>query len=197
MSHAVNASVASIALALLVGLDCGGGGTDVLSVDASDDAVAAGPVTFRLSYQSDVSDSIFVQSGTEFGGQGWVRVRTVAGTDLPILDDCGRCDCASCDACAVCGVGRPEVTAVASGAAIEWTWDGNLFNSGNCPMTGIGCETAVPLPAGNYVAVFCWSWMSDGVGPDHHVGNLTCGDVPFVYPLPAATVVEHHECACG
>ncbi|MEZ4400881.1 MAG: hypothetical protein R3B06_12725 [Kofleriaceae bacterium] len=182
---------------------CGGGGepaTIDATVDTSSiDAAPAAPVTFRLSYQSDVPDSIFVQAGTEVGGQGWLAVLAPGGDMLTILDSCGLCDCAACGQCPVCGIGQPVVTELPRGASIDWTWDARVFTAGTCAASSMACETAATLAPGAYVARFCWSATSDGVGPGHHVGPLQCADEPFVYPPPAGPVVpvEHVECACG
>lgn len=156
-------------------------------------------LTFRLSYRSDVPDSIYVQSGTELGGQGWLTVRTLAGVDLTILDDCGVCNCDSCDPCAVCGAGRPEVTEIPRDGHLDWTWDTRVFGPGTCAGTGGTCEASTAIAPGPYLARFCWSTTTDGVGPGHHVGALTCAEEPFdVAPAgPPPAPVEHEECACG
>jgi hypothetical protein len=189
-----------IAVLALAGLGACGEG-DASSVDAALDAAAdapvvPGPLIFRLSYRSDVPDSIFVQSGTELGGQGWLSVRTPGGDALAILDDCGRCNCDACDPCAVCGAGLPEVTEIPADGHLDWTWDARVFGAGTCPTSGMACEASTPLAPGAYVARFCWSWTSDGVGSGHHVGPLVCRDEPFTFP-PAAQPIEHEECACG
>ena len=155
---------------------------------------------FRLSYDSDVPDSIFVQSGTELGGQGWLTVHPAGGGDLRILGDCGRCDCDACDPCAVCGAGLPEVIEIPRGGHHDWTWDTRAYADATCPTTGGACEAAAVVAPGAYVATFCWSFTSDGVGVGHHVGPLTCADEPFVIPVTPPgppTVVEHAFCACG
>lgn len=167
--------------------------------DAALDAAAGGAITFRLSYDSDVPDPIYVQSGTEVGGQGWLTVHPAGGgAPLDILDDCGVCNCGACDPCPVCGIAQPQVDAIARGAHLDWTWDATTFAAGTCTTGGRACEQPTPLPAAAYLARFCWSLTTDGVGPGHHVGALTCADQPFTYPLAAgAPPVEHHECACG
>lgn len=183
-------------LALLAACS-GGSEPEDTAIDAAIDSATTGAVTFRLSYQSDVPDSIFVQSSTEAGGQGWLTVRTAAGAPLDILDDCGVCDCGQCGACPVCGLAQPEVVEIAHGAHLDWTWDAVVHALGSCSAGGPSCEQPQALPAGSYIARFCWSWSSDGVGPGHHVGPLTCADQPFSWPLPAAAPVEHALCACG
>lgn len=155
---------------------------------------------FRLSYQSDIADSIYVQGGTEAGGQAWLTVRPVGGDALPILDDCGVCACADCGACAVCGLGLPVVVEIARGAQLDWIWDASVYHPATCPSSSLGCERAEPLPAGAYLARFCWSWEADGVGTGHHVGPVTCADEPFAFPPPAASPpapITHAVCACG
>lgn len=177
---------------------CSGGDHADPVIDAAIDAPPGSTsVTFRLSYESDVPDSIFVQSGTESGGQGWVTIRTAAGAPLTFVHDCGVCNCDECGACAVCGIGQPVVTEIGRGMHLDWTWDARLFAAGVCPGNGLACETGSALPAGNYVARFCWSWSADGVGPGHHIGPVSCADEPFTWPLPAAAPVEHALCACG
>jgi hypothetical protein len=188
------ALVLAPSLALLAA--CGDDDGAAPSIDA---APAATSVTFRLDYRSDVPDSIFVQSGTEAGGQGWLTVRDGTGDTLAILDDCGVCNCDACDPCAVCGVGRPEVTEIPRDGHVEWSWEGTVFSSTTCATGGLGCEAATPPPAGSYSAHFCWSTIADGVGPDHHVGPLTCADQTFeLTPAgPSPATVVHEECACG
>ena len=88
-------SLGAVVVGALIACSGGGGASAVDAVTIDTPVVAPDPVTFRLSYQSDVPDSIYVQSGTEAGGQGWLSVRPAGGGPaLVILDDCGRCDCA-------------------------------------------------------------------------------------------------------
>ena len=189
----------STALAILVILAACGSSNDEPVIDAAVDApLTGGSVRFRMSYQSDVPDSIFVQSGTELGGQGWLSVRSPGGSDLAILDNCGLCNCDSCDPCPVCGAGQPEVTEILRGGHLDWTWDGHVFALATCASGSNACEDARMVPAGRYLAHFCWSFTSDGVGPNHHVGPLTCADEPFMLPDALhAEPVEHALCACG
>lgn len=190
----------SLVLLVVVLLAACGDDRAVVAVDATP---APDRLTFRLSYRSDVPDSIYVQDGTEAGGQAWLTVRPVGGDALAILDDCGRCDCASCDACAVCGIGLPVVVEIPHDTHLDWSWDTAVYRPGTCPTSGQSCEHAEPLPAGDYLARFCWSFQSDGVGPGHHVGPLTCADEPFPFPPPAESPpappppIEHAFCACG
>lgn len=193
---------ASIGAAAAVGLALAGcgGGQDQPVIDAPTlDAAPPEAITFRLSYQSDVPDSIFVQSGTGAGGQGWLTIHPVGGGPaLAILDDCGLCDCASCGSCPVCGQAQPEVTELARGTALDWSWDVRVFERETCSTSNLTCERATFLAPGDYIARFCWSLTSDGVGPNHHVGPLVCADEPLVFPRPAAAPpIEHAECACG
>lgn len=188
-----------LATGVVIALVGCGGGDDAAAVDAAVDGPLPGSLTFRLAYDSDVPDSIFVQSATGFGGQGWLTVRPVGGAELAILDDCGRCNCDSCDPCAVCGVGLTEVTEIPRGGHLDWTWDTSVFGAGTCAGTGGSCERATPLAPGAYLARFCWSFTSDGVGVGHQIGPVTCADEAFSFP-PAASPpppIEHAECACG
>lgn len=191
--------VSALAVALA---GCGGdddGGVIVDAAVGTPDAPLSERVVFRLAYDSDVDDMIYVQTGTEAGGQGWLRVLDGAGSELRILDDCGQCNCDQCDPCAVCGAGLPVVTAIPRGGSVEWSWDYRVFGGGTCATTGQSCEAASLVAQTSYTARFCWSYTASGVGTGHQVGELVCANEPFTFgpQPPAEQQVLHEECACG
>lgn len=166
------------------------------AVVESDAETPTTTLTFRLSFRTDAApESIFVQESTESGGPAWLTVQTPDGRTLHIVDDCAICGCDECGSCPVCGAAQPVVVEIPAPTSHDFVWDAVTHPREACGA-GQSCERVAPLPPGHYVAVMCYSTTSDGVGPDHHVGETTCDSVEFDYP-DADGLVERSVCFCG
>ncbi len=160
--------------------------TGSIRVDSHAAAVPA-PVSFGISYTTDIPESVWVQSGDDLGLPGWVDVRD--DDDLPVwLFD--RCDIPICDeGGGACGQALPQVLDVTQGGyggQVFVTWDGHrraLVASGDC-------LERVPAPPGDYVARFCFGWSVTEPGPGGEVLDPWCEEVPFTLPGAEKVVLQ-------
>lgn len=188
------------------------GATDARDAGIRDAGLApdSGPtptgLVFRLSFRSDVggADAIYAQESTSSReGPGWLSVRTSSGAPLELVGRCDLCECSasstSCSSCPRCGPPPDLVRALSgSGEVIEHHWDLLVHETGTCDAGELALCAATPTLAlpGDYVATFCWSDTSTGVGLGQTIGASSCQDVPFRLPDEDG-VVEDAVCFCG
>lgn len=183
------------------------GGADAGRLDGGADA---GPppvgLVFRLSFRSDVgaADVLYAQeSSSSREGPGWLSVRAADGTALELTGRCDLCECpasgTACLSCPRCGP-PPDIVRALSGAggSIEHLWDGRAHTTGTCDLGELALCAAPPAsaPPGDYVATFCWSGTTSGVGLGQTIGISSCDEVPFHLP-DADGIIEDAVCFCG
>ena len=163
----------TVACALLLGSPCGPTATTGPSA-----------VRFRLTLGADVEPPVYVQVVGQDAQPGWVRVAR-SGERIYLRERCEVPDCGASPA--VCGASVPVVRdVVARGATrtIDVEWDGAM----SFVDPASRCERRTPVPAGDYVATFCYSRQvelaggSDGADLQGVLRQPTCRDVPFSLP---------------
>jgi hypothetical protein len=160
-------------------------------------------LTFRFVYRSDVAtDLVYVQTAGLSGLQEWVTVVDDSGQVLPTMANCALCPCDQCGNCPVCGAALPTVETIASGGAIEWTWDTTLHPQLRCPSapgSTLTCQSEAPLPVGHYTARFCFGRRTTHEQGGTYATDLTCQDIPFDWPdaTEPVGVVLDDVCECG
>lgn len=157
-------------------------------------------LVFELSYATDTpggNDVIYAQSGAE---PEWIRIFDATGAEVRARASCGLCPCDSCGNCPVCGQGIPLAEPLQAGQSVRWRWDTQTHPLSRCATGGAACEASVTLPAGTYVARFCYGRSIIGIGPGGtQVQDVVCQDVPFRWPnvdVPDG-VIRHRVCDCG
>lgn len=160
-------------------------------------------LTFRFVYRSDVAtDQVYVQTSGLSGLQEWLTVLDESGQALATMANCALCSCDQCGNCPVCGAALPTVETIASGGAIEWTWDTTLHPQLRCPTapgSNLACQGETPLPVGHYTARFCFGRRTTHEQGGTYATDLTCQDVPFDWPdtTEPVGVVLDDVCECG
>lgn len=157
-------------------------------------------LVFELSYATDTpggSDVIYAQNGAE---PEWIRIFDATGAEVRARASCGLCPCDSCGNCPICGQGIPLAEPLQAGQAARWRWDTQTHPLSRCATGGAACEASLTLPAGTYVARFCYGRSIIGVGPGGtQVQDVVCQDVPFRWPnvdVPDG-IIRHRVCDCG
>jgi hypothetical protein len=204
-----------VCLAMLAG--CGASTSPLVETVDVDGGLAvdagrrdAGPSTdglvFRLVFRSDVgsADTFYVQEATSAReGPGWLTVRTAAGANVELEGRCDICDCptsgGSCLDCPRCGP-PPDIVRGLSGVGdvIEHRWDLRVHDTGTCASVELALCSAAPTvaPPGDYVATFCGSGTTSGIGPGQVIGTPECVDVAFHLPDDDG-IVGDVVCWCG
>lgn len=92
---------------------------------------------------------------TDFRGHpGWFTVENADGEELQLLDDCGICNCADLNMCAVCGMAMPEALTLEEGDKVDFHWSGTAWSEG----VGLTqpCESEHGTGRGPFSVELCW-----------------------------------------
>lgn len=150
-------------------------------------------VLFRLSFISDVEESIYVdETSPSWLSTGfWLGIVWPDGVNARKAPACELCMCDSCPNCPVCGAPCDTVTEIPTGESTEWLWDGMRYRTAECPSAPEPCQQPEAAPAGSYTAEFCWGLTYEGELPcPAQVVEVHCADVSFTYP-DSDGLVEH------
>lgn len=142
-------------------------------------------VLFRLSFISDVDESIYVdETSPSWLSTGfWLGIVWPDGVSARKAPACELCMCDSCPNCPICGAPCDTVTAISTGGSTEWLWDGMRYPTAECPSAPEPCQQPEAAPAGSYTAEFCWGLTYEGTLPcPAEVVDVHCADVSFNYP---------------
>ena len=134
------------------------------------------PVVFTFEHDSDIPESVYVQSSDSYGLPTWVTVKK-DDLSLIIFD---RCDLPVCgEETGVCGEAIHRVEDVTGGeyeGEISLTWDGYIrVDEGDC-------WSHVPAEPGEYTAEFCFGYQFIEGDPHVDVVNPQCYETQFTYP---------------
>jgi hypothetical protein len=148
------------------------------------------PTRFVLRFISDIPETVYIAGWEASSTSGHWLTLLDGGTAMAKADSCGTCNCDECPVCSMCGAPCMELTPLASGGSVEYSWDGRRWETdGACGS--MPCEDPAEVPAGAYAARFCWGTGRGGSSPcDELLLGERCAEVSFTLP-DADGVVEY------